>query len=422
MLDIKFILENQALIKETAKNKNISFSVDVLIQTYNERNTLLKEVEAIRELKNKTSELIPRLNPQEKLKKLQEMRDISTKEKNLNKSLKAIEEKYKHLMLLAPQPTSQETPVGKEDSDNKELYKIGNIPNFDFEPKGHVKLGEDLGLIDIPRGVKISGARNYFLVGKGAQLEQAVINFVLDFLRKKEYTQLSIPTLVKDMAMIGTSYFPGGEEQAYRVEKDELNLVGTSEVALASYHANEILKEDQLPIKMFATSQCFRREAGTYGKDTHGLYRVHQFQKVEQVFIGKNNHEESTKLHNELLNNAEEILKALNLPYRVVQVCTGDIGQGQYHKHDIETWMPSRNNYAETHSCSTFLEFQSRRLKIRYKDSENNTQFCHTLNNTAIAAPRILIPLLECNQNADGSINIPEALQPYMGGMTKISK
>jgi seryl-tRNA synthetase len=220
--------------------------------------------------------------------------------------------------------------------------------------------------------------------------------------------------------MTGTGYFPTGRDQAYFVEKDNLALVGTSEVSLTSYHANEMLKDSELPIRFMALSTCFRREAGTYGKDTSGLYRVHQFQKIEQVIIGPNDAKASEQFHNELVGNAEAILQALELPYRIVYVCTGDLGQGQLRKHDIETWMPSRNAYSETHSCSSFHEFQSRRLQLRYKDKDNNKFYCHTLNNTAIATPRVLIPLLEMYQQKDGTIRVPKVLVPYMGGTTVI--
>ena len=231
---------------------------------------------------------------------------------------------------------------------------------------------------------------------------------------------MQIPVLVTEECMTGTGYFPTGREQAYFVEKDRLALVGTSEVSLTSYHAGEMLKDTELPIRYMALSSCFRREAGTYGKDTSGLYRVHQFQKIEQVIIGPNDAAASEALHKELVENAEGILQAFGLPYRVVYVCTGDLGQGQLRKHDIETWMPSRNAYSETHSCSSFHEFQSRRLNLRYKDKDGNKFFCHTLNNTAIATPRVLILLIEHYQQKDGSIRIPEALIPYMQGQTVI--
>jgi seryl-tRNA synthetase len=323
-------------------------------------------------------------------------------------------------MLRLPAPARTDVPVGKDDTENVEVKKWGEIRSFDFATKDHVELGNKLGILDIERGVKLAGSRSYFLVGDGALLEQAVMRFVYEKLCAKGYKPYSIPVLVKDDAMIGTGYFPLGKEQAYYVEKDEMSLVGTAEVALTSIYSDEILNAEDLPIRIMAQSNCFRREAGTYGKDTQGLYRVHQFQKIEQVIISIADEKDSEKLHGELLQNAEEILQALRLPYRVVYVCTGDLGQGQVRKHDIETWMPSRKSYSETHSCSTFHDFQARRLKMRYKDKSGDKKLCYTLNNTAIASPRILIPLLETYQNADGSINIPEVLQQYMGGRKKI--
>jgi len=231
------------------------------------------------------------------------------------------------------------------------------------------------------------------------------------------------PHIVSYQAMEGTSYFPGGEEQAYHLdERDDKYLIGTAEVPVTAYHMDEILNESELPKRYAGYSPCYRREAGTYGKDAQGLYRIHQFYKVEQVVIASNSVEESEKLHAEILGNAEEILRLLNIPYRVVDVCGGDIGRGQVYKNDIESWMPSRNSWGETHSCSTFHDFQSRRLNLRYRDSNDKLHFCYTLNNTCIASPRVLIPVIELNQNEDGTITIPEALRQYMGGRSKIEK
>ncbi len=420
MLDIKFIEENIDLIKETAKNKGVEIDLEKLISLAEKRRELLQKVEAIRAEQNAANEKISKLQGDEKQAAIAEMKEIASSAKPLNEELKQVEEQYNYMLLFVPQPTSPETPVGKDDTENVEVRTWGEKPNFDFEPKDHVQLGLDLDIIDIPRGVKISGSRNYFLKGDGARLEMAVLQYTLNSLIKKGFTQMTVPLLVDHESMVGTSYFPGGEEQAYHIEKDERHLVGSAEVPLTAYHREEILKESELPKKYCALSSCFRREAGTYGKDTHGLYRVHQFLKVEQVIVSKNDEEESQKLHQMILQNAEDVLQDLKLPYRVVNVCTGDIGQGQYFKNDIETWMPSRESYGETHSCSTFHEFQARRLNLRYKDENGKTRFCHTLNNTCVASPRILIPLLEIYQNADGSITIPEVLRPYMAGQEKI--
>jgi seryl-tRNA synthetase len=239
---------------------------------------------------------------------------------------------------------------------------------------------------------------------------------------QRGFTPMVVPVLVKEEVMYGTGYFPTGRDQAYLCERDELSLVGTAEVPLTAYHFGEMLKETDLPIKLCATSTCFRREAGAAGKDTYGLYRIHLFDKVEQVIICRNDVEESKRFHAEILQNSEDVMQALGLPYRVVNVCTGDLGMGQVQKFDIETWMPSRDGYGETHSASRFHEFQARRLKMRYKDGAKKTHFCHTLNNTVIASPRVLIPILEVYQNEDGSVTIPDALRPYMSGKQRIEK
>jgi seryl-tRNA synthetase len=326
-------------------------------------------------------------------------------------------------MLLVAQPPDNDVPFGEDDTQNVEIRREGKIREFDFEPKDHVELGLELGIIDIERGVKLAGTRNYFLKGDGALLHWAVLQFAMDCMVSKGYVPLSVPLLAKYEVMMGTGYYPGSEEQTYQMEKDDLSLVGTAEVPLTAYHMGEILKGEQLPLKYVALSSCFRREAGAAGKDTYGLYRIHQFDKVEQVVICESDGEQSAKFHEEILTNAEVVMQALELPYRVAAVCTGDLGRGQAKKYDIEAWMPSRGNYCETHSASKFHDFQARRMNLRYKDviTRKNT-FCHTLNNTVIASPRILIPILELYQNADGSISVPAVLQSYMGRKTKITE
>jgi len=292
--------------------------------------------------------------------------------------------------------------------------------SFGFEPLGHMELGQRLGLVDFERGVKIAGTRNYFLTGDGCLLERAVMNLAMDLMTARGFVPLSVPVLVRYPAMEGTAYFPGGEDQAYVCEKDELYLAGTAEVPVTSFHQDEILQAEDRPRKYVAWSYCFRREAGAAGKDTKGLYRIHQFQKVEQVIIAPADGEQSVRYHQEILANSEELLRLLELPYRVVDVCGGDLGMPQVRKYDIETWMPSRNSYSETHSASMMHDYQARRLKLRYKDANKKTRVCHTLNNTVVASPRILIPLIECHQQRDGSIHIPSALRPYLSGREKL--
>lgn len=432
MLDPKIIIQNPDLVKEAARKKHVKFDVDHFIEVDDKRRALLTELEGIRAKKNAASERIQKLEGDEKKRAIDDMRAVGSEEKQLDEDLRRLEEEWKGLLLRSPGLISPQTPEGKDDSENVELYTWGELPKWDFEIKDHITLGEELDIIDVERGVKIGGSRSYFLKNEGALLELAIMRYTVDKLMAKGFTLFLPPLMVNREAMVGTSYFPGGEEQAYalgvqrpemeHIESDEKYLIGTSEVSVASYHSDEILAEKDLPKLYAGYSYCFRREAGTYGKDTRGLYRIHQFQKVEQVVLSKDDPEEDKRLHEFLLKNAEEVLQDLKLPYRVVAVCSGDMGIGQYYKNDIETWMPSRNSYGETHSCSTFLDYQSRRLNIRYKDADGKMHFVHTLNNTCVASPRILIPVLEMYQNADGSVMVPEVLRPYMSGRIKIEK
>lgn len=421
MLDIKFIRENPELIKKTAKEKLVDIDVDRLLEVDKLVKENLTEVETLRAERNKLSNEISKLQGEEKQLKVERVRELKEKISKIEEVLNPLQEEFEDLMLRVPAPTLEEVPVGESDADNVEIRKVGEIRKFDFTPKSHYELGEELDLMDFSHASKIAGSRTYYLKNEAALLEMAVCRFVIDKLIKKGFTLMTVPVMVKDIAMRGTGYFPIGKEQAYEIGEDGLYLVGTSEVSLVSYHNGEIVNLDK-PILYAGYSSCFRREAGTYGKDTKGLYRVHQFTKIEQVVICKADYEEQYKLHNFILNNSEEILQDLKIPYRVVQVCTGDIGLGQVRKHDIEAWMPSRNSYSETHSCSSFNDFQARRSNIRYKDENGELKYAYTLNNTAIASPRILIPILENYQNEDGSITIPEVLVSYMGGMTKIEK
>jgi seryl-tRNA synthetase len=331
-----------------------------------------------------------------------------------------VETELSELLLKIPNLPDPEVPEGKTDRDNVEIKTVGEPRQFDFEPKDHLELGTQLDLIDIPRAAKLAGTRTYILKNDGALLELAVLNYALAQVRAKGFVPMVVPTLVRHNALVGTAYFPGGEDQAYVCEKDDLYLIGTSEVPVTAYHSGEILDESELPKLYAGYSTCYRREAGAAGKDTKGLYRIHQFSKVEQVVVCRNDVAESKAFHKLILENAEAILVGLGLPYRVVNVCGGDLGAPQIQKFDIETWMPSRGGYGETHSASRFYDFQARRLNLRYRDSKGKVRFCHTLNNTAIASPRILISILENYQNSDGSITVPEVLRPYLGGKSEI--
>ncbi len=440
MMDIKQVRENPDRFKEASRLKNVPCDIDKLIEVDARRRAVQQELESLRTqsreggqqlalCRNPKSEWYKRAvqngkTPEEikvEADRLQkELNDVKARSKPLEDEDRTVNEEFAAAMLTVPQPAGPDVPVGSDDTENVELRRVGEIRQFDFKPKDHVTLGQELDIIDIERGVRLAGSRNYVLKGDGALLHQAVLRLAQDMMVQRGFVPMTVPVLVREEVMTGTGYFPGGREQAYLCERDEKALVGTAEVPLTAYHAGEILDESRLPLKYCAQSTCFRREAGAAGKDTAGLYRIHLFDKVEQVIICRNDEELSIKLHAEILQNAEDVVAALELPYRVVNVCTGDLGQGQVQKFDIETWMPSRDSYGETHSASRFYEFQSRRLMLRYKDAQKKTRFCHTLNNTVVASPRILIPLLELHQNADGTINIPQALRPYMNNKERI--
>jgi len=431
MIDLNDLRERPKAYQKAAKDKNIDVSIDEFLKVDDKRRELIPSVEQMRSQKNDISKKVPTLKGEEKEKVIADMQALNEKLKKAEEDLKEVEITWKSMQFMLPSVPLDSVPVGKDDSENVEVRTWGDKPSFAFEPKDHVTIGEELDIIDIPRGAKVSGARNYFLKGDGARLHQAVLRYTMDHLAAKGWTLFSPPLLATYDCFMGTGFFPGvdqsniyavgGQEEADGpIEPDNLHLIGTSEVTVCSYHKDEILKESDLPKKYAGYSACFRREAGTYGKDTRGLYRVHQFEKVEQVVLCKADQDEALKLFEEIRQNAEDVLQALKLPYRVIDVCTGDMGKGKVYMQDIETWMPSRDSYGETHSCSYLGSFQARRLNIRYENSDGKKEFVHTLNNTCIASPRILIPIIEVYQQKDGTIAVPDALQPYMNGQKKI--
>ena len=423
MIDIKEIRENPQKFKDACAAKKFAVDIDKLVEVDSALVEIKQKQQDISTEKNRVGKAIPQMPPDEKESAISQLSELKQQEAQYNEQLKELQPQFDELMQQVPQPADDDVPLGKDDTENTELRKESEIRQFDFEPKDHVQLGLALGIIDVERGVKLAGTRNYFLKGDGTLLHWAVLRFAMDHMVGKGYVPLSVPLLMKDEAMRGTGYYPGSEEQTYRMEKDQLNLVGTAEVPLTAYRMGEILDAAELPLKYVALSSCFRREAGAAGKDTYGLYRIHQFDKVEQVVICENSAEQSGKFHEEILANAKAVMKALELPYRVVNVCTGDLGRGQAKKFDIEAWMPSRGGYCETHSASKFYEFQARRMNLRYKNpTTRKNLFCHTLNNTVIASPRILIPIMELYQNSDGSITIPKVLRPYMSGKEIITQ
>ncbi len=420
MLDMKFIRDNADLVRASASLKNFEIDLDHLIALDEKRRGLMAQVESAKADQRKRSKGLGGLDEDARATEVAALSALKGEIRKGEETLSGVFDEWELLMLRVPNVASADVPEGVDDTDNVEMRRWGEPPEFDFEDLDHLTLGERHHLVDIERGVKMSGARFYVLHGAGALLHRAVLNFAFDHMIAKGYEPLEVPVLVRDQAMEGTAYFPGGEEQSYRIEKDGLNLVGTAEVPVTSVHAGEILERDSLPRRLVARSSCFRREAGAAGKDTKGLYRIHQFEKVEQVQLIEPDEEASLQVHEEILRNSEEVVQAFELPYRVVNVCGGDLGLPQVQKFDIEVWMPSRGGYCETHSASRFHDFQARRLDIRTRDESGKTVYCHTLNNTVIASPRILIPLLECHQQADGKVVIPDALRPYMGGASII--
>jgi seryl-tRNA synthetase len=361
------------------------------------------------------------------------MQALGENEDNLTKKHRELELEFTELMYLVPNIPSDDSPVGASDQDNKEVSRWGEITKFDFEPKDHIQLGKDLDLIDTEAGVNTGGFRGYYLKNEAVLLHYAIVWHALNKMREKGFELFIPPTIVREFVLYGSGHFPAGRDEVYVIgnpgklesgeaAKEPSYLAGTSEPSLLAYHAGEVIAEKKLPIKMCGISQCYRSEIGSYGKDTRGLYRLHEFMKVEQVVICKDNIEESGKWLEEMREISQGILKDLNLPHRVLSICTGDMGAGKYKMYDIEAWMPSRQAFGETNSDSNLTDWQSRRLNMRYKDKEGKMKFPYTLNNTVVAIPRLLIAILENYQQKDGSVAVPEVLQPYLGGQKTITK
>jgi len=420
MVDIKLLRENPEIFREGAKKKGFDIDIDKILMVDEKRRKLQFSIDNRRKELSEKSKQMGKLSPEEKGKFQEELKEFSRKIKEDERALRELEQKLNTLLLQVPNPPMDNVPEGRDESENVEIKRVGEPPDFDFKPRDHVELGLMHGLFDIERGSKVAGTRSYYLKGDGALLENALMRYAIDVLVERGYTPFVTPVIVKEECMVGSGYFPVGREEAYEIPRDGLFLIGTSEVTLVSYHMGEILSEDELPKKYAGYTTCFRREAGSYGKDVRGLYRVHQFQKVEQVVICRADEDEMMRYHSELLENAEYIVGSLGLYYRVVEVCTGEMGMGQVKKHDIECYMPGRGGWGETHSCSSFRDFQSRRSRIRYKSSGGKNLFPYTLNNTAAASPRLLIAIIEQFQQRDGSIIIPEPLRPYMNNREKI--
>ncbi|MFA7216730.1 MAG: serine--tRNA ligase [Candidatus Paceibacterota bacterium] len=422
MLDIKFIKENKDIVALGAKKKHMDFDVDALISVDDKRKELMSRIEERRAEQNAMSDKIVKTeDPNMKSSLISEMKLVKNELQKDEEELKSVMLDWQKMMVSVPNVPDMSVPEGDDDSQNKEIRVWGEIPKFDFEPKNHIELMTDLKMLDLERGTKVSGFRGYFLLGDGARLQFALWQYANDFFQKKGgFVPMIVPSLVRREPFMGTGYLPQSEEDLYKTQDGDY-LSGTAEVATMGFYMDEVLDKKDLPIKMLSFSPAFRREAGSHGKDTKGLMRVHEFYKFEQVVLCEASHSISVELHEEITKNAEEIMQSLGLPYHVVVNCGGDLGLGQVKKYDIEAFIPSENKYRETHSASYFHDFQTRRLNIRYRDDDGKMKFVHSLNNTALSG-RPMIAIIENYQQADGSIIIPEVLRPYMGGQSSINK
>lgn len=468
MIDLKALRENPTRFIQGAKAKGVPVDIDRLLTLDGDKRAATTERERLRAEQNRLSKeagpQIGRLQAQLKAsqgadraaleKQLEELKAAPARFKAAIQELEAreaaLEPQITAILLQVPLPPDPDVPVGTTSDDNVEVNRW-NPPGYDtaqsfeanrgFKPRGHIEIARDLRLADFERGVKLAGTRSYVLTGMGMRLHQAALRYAFDFMVEKHgFTPMSVPTLVREETMVGTAFFPAGREQAYHVEESkrgggyDLFLTGTGEVGLMGIHAGEILDESALPLKYVTVSTCYRREAGAAGKDTAGLYRIHQFDKVEQVVICRADQQESRRWHKQMIGYVEELLQSLEIPYRLIQCCTGDLGVKNADMVDIESWMPGRGTpdkdgrpagaYGETHSASRLYDFQCRRLNMRYRPGgdagKGETTFCHSLNNTVLASPRFLIPLLEIHQQKDGSVRVPEALRKYLGGAERI--
>lgn len=416
MLDIKFIRENKDIVLLGAGKKGISIDIEKLIALDDERLKFLKEIETLRGEVNRVSNDIGRDQDSAlKVQLIEEMRGVKEEIKNKEEKLKQIMEEWHALMLQVPNVPDMSVPEGKSDEENQEVKVWGEKTNFPFEPKDHIEIMNALKMVDFERGTKVHGFRGYFLTGEGVKLSFAIWNYALEFFCNKGFVPVIPPILDRRENFLGTGFLPQGEEDLYKTQDGEY-LAGTAEVPVMGMHSGEVLDKNVLPLKYLGFSPCFRREAGSHGKDVKGLIRVHEFYKLEQVILCEANHEASVKFHEELTSNTEEFIESLGIPYHRVVNCGGDLGLGQVKKYDIELWVPKESKYREIASASYFHDFQTRRLGIRYKDENGKMNYAHSLNQTAIATPRILVSLIENYQQADGSVLIPEVLRKYMEG------
>lgn len=418
MLALQFIRDNVEAVRRAIQVKQVDLNLDDLLAADEEARGLRTRIQKLQEERNTNADNTRKASGEKRQGFIVRGRAIAEELKALEPSQREAEERLQALLWLVPNIPAADVPVGANEDDNVELRRWGQQPVFSFTPLDHVALLDRHGWADFERVARVAGSRSYSLRGDMVLLEMALLHFALDKLQGRGFTLVSLPSMARESALFGTGHFPSGRDQVYYLPDDDLYLSGTAEVPLNSLHSGEILAESQLPLLYAGYSPCFRREAGAAGRDVRGLIRVHQFYKVEQYVVCRNDPEESARWHAQLLATAEEIVRELELPYHVVECCTGDMGAGKVRMNDLETWVPSESRYRETHSCSSLGDWQARRANLRYRDAEGKVRFCHTLNNTAVATPRLLVPLLENHQQPNGSVRIPPVLQRYMGGKT----
>jgi len=419
MLDSKLIKENPKIIQDMLNSRNIEFDLDGLIDADKQRREFIQKTDELRKKKNLVALEISqkKKSGEDATTILDEMKNVSKKLSSLESSQEEIEKKYSQLALTIPNLVHQSVPIGKDDSANKEIKKWGKIPEFDFKVNDHIDISEKLDLVDLERAAKVAGARFYFLKNDLVRLNQALIHYALDFLAEKNYSLVQPPYMINHQSMEGAVITDDFEEVIYKIEDEDLYMIGTSEHAMAAMHSDEIIEGKDLPLRYAGVSPCFRKEAGAHGRDQKGIFRVHQFDKIEQFVFARP--EDSWKEHERMLEIAEEFYQNLEIPYRVMLLSSGDMGKISAKTYDIEAWMAGQNAYREIVSCSNCLEFQARRLKIRYRDKTNEeTKYLNTLNSTLIATSRVLVSIMENFQNKDGHITIPGVLQKYMGQNT----
>lgn len=415
MLSRQFIREHPEEVREAARKKRVDLPLDHLLDLDDQLTGLTRTLQTKQEESKRVAKSTGAAPPDQRAALIEQGRHLREEISALENSQRVLDAELHGLLLRVPNIPDPSVPEGTDESDNVPVKHWGEPPRFDFTPLDHVALMERLHMVDIERGAKVAGSRSYILTGAGALLEMALTRFAMDKLVAKGFLPLIVPALVREFALIGNGQFPVGRDQTYELPADDLFLAGTAEVAMTGMHADEILDGATLPLRYVALSPCFRREAGSYGRDVKGLIRVHQFTKIEQFIIAENDTPASLAMLDTLLANAEELLQDLEIPYQVVLVCTGDMGDGKVKMYDIESWFPSEGKYRETHSDSFLGEWQARRVNLRYRGADGKVRFAHTLNNTALASPRILVPLLENHQQPDGSVRVPTALQPYLG-------